>query len=228
MNELFDTELKFKHPFTMLVWGSTGSGKTVWIRKLLKWLNELVIMEKKEIYKVMWCYRKWQKLYNEPIENQLLNMYYVDGPPSLSELTAFNPDIIIMDDLMLEIGDNKLLADLFTKKSHHEEITVIHVIQNMFPKGKIMRNVYENCQYQVFMRNRRDLMQIKMISSRLFPGNSKYFVEAYRDSTSKPYGYLVADFKNDSDEKYSLRTRIFPDEYSETDPRFAPYIYLPK
>lgn len=36
------THALFRHPFTMVVSGSTGSGKTVWVMRLIKHLNALI------------------------------------------------------------------------------------------------------------------------------------------------------------------------------------------
>jgi len=40
----------------------------------------------------------------------------------------------------------------------------------------------------------------------------KFAVEGYEDATSVPYGYLLVDLKPDQDERYRLRTNVFPGE----------------
>ena len=39
----------------------------------------------------------------------------------------------------------------------------------------------------------RDESQVLNLGKQLYPGSSKGFMEAYEDSTSKLYGYLVVD-----------------------------------
>ena len=37
-------------------------------------------------------------------------------------------------------------------------------------------------------------------------------VEAYRDATNKPYGYLILDVSPSSSSDLQMRTNLFPDE----------------
>ena len=40
----------------------------------------------------------------------------------------------------------------------------------------------------------------------------KFAIEAYKDATSAPYGYLLIDLKPEQDEQCRLRTNVFPGE----------------
>ena len=72
------------------------------------------------------------------------------GIPSDEELKqVIKPFILVLDDMMGEI-DPKRLADLFTKKSHHNNFTVIFLSQNLFDKS--LRVPRTNAQYIFLMR----------------------------------------------------------------------------
>jgi recombinational DNA repair ATPase RecF len=72
------------------------------------------------------------------------------GIPSDEELKQVTkPSILVLDDMMGEI-DPKRLADLFTKKSHHNNFTVIFLSQNLFDKS--LRVPRTNAQYIFLMR----------------------------------------------------------------------------
>ena len=43
--------------------------------------------------------------------------------------------LMVLDDLMTEGGEDKELLDLFTKRSHHQNITVLNLCQDIFPPG---------------------------------------------------------------------------------------------
>lgn len=62
------------------------------------------------------------------------------------------------------------------------------------------------------MKNARDASQISMLSRQLYPGCSGLLLEAYRDATKEPFGYLVVDTSPRGEDKYRLRTNIFPGE----------------
>ena len=69
-----------------------------------------------------------------------------------------------------------------------------------------------NAHYIVAFKNPRDVTQIATLAKQMYPGNTKFMVEAYRDATSTPYGYLLVDLKPQTVEQLRLRTNIFPDE----------------
>jgi hypothetical protein len=55
----------------------------------------------------------------------------------------------------------------------------------------------------------------------MYPGKSKFVVEALKDATKNPYGYLLIDLKPETDERYRIRTNIFPDDDRQ-------YVYVSK
>ena len=44
----------------------------------------------------------------------------------------------------------------------------------------------------------------------MYPGKSAFMVEAFKNATSAPYGYLLIDLKQETTEKLRLRTELFP------------------
>jgi len=46
----------------------------------------------------------------------------------------------------------------------------------------------------------------------MYPNTSKFAIEAYKDATSAPYGYLLIDLKTEQDERCRLRANVFPEE----------------
>ena len=69
-----------------------------------------------------------------------------------------------------------------------------------------------NAHYIVAFKNPRNVTQITTLAKQMYPGNTKFMVEAFGDAISRPYGYLLIDLKPQTDEKVRLRTNIFPGE----------------
>lgn len=221
--------LKFKHPFTCMLAGPTSSGKTVLIRRIIKDYDKTFYF-KAEIpvpLKVMWAYGQWQSLYNEKLDK--CNINYIDGLPSEEEIMNFKPHLIIIDDLMTELGDNKKLTNLFTKGSHHLGISIVFITQNIYHQGSQMRTISLNCHYMLLMKNPKDKRQIITLASQLYPNKGKFFIEAYEDATKQQYGYIRVDHTQDTPELYRVQTRITPEELPK-DSRFSlsPIAYIPR
>ena len=105
------------------------------------------------------------------------------------------PKLIIIDDLMRESSSVEAIVNLFTKDSHHNNLSVIFIIQNIFHQGKGQRDISLNAQYIVKFRNLRDRAQIRHLARQVYPENPRFLEEAYWDATSQPYNYLLLDLK---------------------------------
>ncbi len=55
----------------------------------------------------------------------------------------------------------------------------------------------------------------------MYPGRVNFVQEAFKDVTNVPYGYLLVDLKQDTQEDLRLRTTILPDDAVQ-------YVYVPK
>ncbi len=123
---------------------------------------------------------------------------------------------MILDDLMNSTDGS--VTELFTKGSHHRNISVIYIVQNLFHQGKHHRTISLNTQYMVLFKNPRDASQIQFLARQMYPHKPKYLQEVYNDTTAPPFGYLFIDLKQETQENLRLRTRILDKEQ---------YIYIP-
>lgn len=214
--------LTLHHPFTMIVAGPTGSGKTQWVTKLLTEFQNITTLTVNRPTNILWCYGQWQQLYSERIPN--CNVQYYKGLVSsnINSITKGpTPDVIVIDDLMSETASDPKLASLFTRESHHENISVIFIIQNLYVQGRKIRDITLNAQYLVIMKTKRDLRQIAEMGNQLMFGEAKYFKWAYMKATNNiPFSYLFCNLHPKADDTLKLCTRILPHEYVKGSPLF--------
>jgi hypothetical protein len=59
-----------------------------------------------------------------------------------------------------------------------------------------------NTHYFVFFKNPRDDYEVSVLVKQTYPGRSKFVVEAYKDATKNPYGYLLIDLRLETDKSY--------------------------
>ena len=152
---------------------------------------------------IIYCYGSYQ-----PLFNTMKNVTFEEGLPS--NLNTVTNALIIVDDLMSELAGDSRLSSLFTKGSHHRNLSIIFIVQNIFHQGKEMRNINLNSHYLTLYKNPRDKSQIMHLARQMCPGKTKAFQEIFNDATSKPYSYLFVDLRPESDDRMRMRTGIFP------------------
>ena len=146
---------RWQHPFTCIVAGPTGCGKTTFVARLLRNASAMIDPPPE---RVTWYYGEWQTAY----ENlDIPNMRLEEGLP-----TSFDNGkrgLVVLDDLMAETDSR--VTNLFTKKSHHSDTSVIYLVQNLFSKNKESRTISLNAQYMIVFKNPRD----SRLSSQTWP-----------------------------------------------------------
>ena len=191
-------DIRLQCPFTMLVVGASGSGKSVFTQTLLHNSSEIMVNSPRRI---VWCYGATTEMHP--------GIEYFQGLPTEDLLSEGNM-IMIIDDLMQQAKSSSIVSDIFTKYSRHNNITCICLLQNLFPKGSEMRNISLNSNYIVLMKNSRDRAQIQHLARQMYPGQSSCLTRAYEDATRESYGYLLLDFRNTTPEQLRIRSGMFP------------------
>jgi len=194
------------------VTGATCSGKTTWLFRLLRHKDDMFVNPPQ---KVLYCYGIYQPLY-DVMEQNLSFITFHEGLPSeevLNDLADENVcNLVVLDDLMTSVTSSPEMENLFVKGMHHRHLSLIYLNQNLYCKGKHSRTINLNTHVLVLMKNPRDLTQLQCLSRQAFLGKGGFLMEAFRDATSYPYGYLVLDFSPSGEEEYRVRTKVFPGE----------------
>ncbi len=199
--------VRFRTPFGALCFGPTGSGKTVYIKQLLRSRNQCF---NKPPQRVVYVYSMWQILYDEMLEDDptiefTRKLDDVIGNDDYFDKTKVN--LLILDDLADVVANSKEASNLFTRGVHHKNISVIHICQNMFQQGKVMRTIQLNAQYLILFKNVRDRNQIKVLGQQ---AHLPYLSDAYEKVTSEPYQPLILDFRGDCPDAYRMKSHLLP------------------
>ena len=200
---------KFVGPFTIDLSGQTGVGKTSFVRRLLAHKDEMFEPIPNE---VLYCYSVYQDVFAE-MERAMPFIRFHQGLPNENDINDFSDKtnkLLIVDDLMTKIVKSPDMEDLFTKNSHHKNISVCYINQNIFCPGRYSRTINLNTHYLLIMRNPRDVSTMKVLGRQLGIGNALH--EAYMDVHKEPFKYLLVDLSPRSDDQFKLRTDIFPGE----------------
>ena len=120
-------------PASIMITGPSGSGKTVFIRRLI---TENMIYPKPE--SIVIVYSEWQKEY-EKLSNFDSNIEFIKGPMSLDLYNSFSPEkrnLLVLDDQLFEAAKSDQVEKYFVQGSHHCNLTIAFITQNIFEKGK--------------------------------------------------------------------------------------------
>ena len=118
-------------PSSTIIVGTLGCGKTA--------LTESLLSEGK-VFQGPWrpfyyCYGEvWQPRFDTMKKRGVHFHAELQDVADLQRL--FGPTqggVLVLDDELEEVRNNKTLLDLFTKESHHRGITVLHLCQHLFP-----------------------------------------------------------------------------------------------
>ena len=209
---------RLDHPFSMVVSGPSNSGKSFFVSNLIRNADKIFSVKMDNLVYIYSC---WQPLFDELLKIRPIN--FIQGLPasladdSILPVTANN--LLIIDDLMNDASSNIEVQNVFTQYVHHRNLSCIYLMQNLFVQGKTSRTISLNTNYMVIFKNSRDNYQISLLARQIYPGNARYFLEAFREATSRPYGYLLVDYKALTPDCFRLRTDILSD---------TPVVYIPK
>ena len=204
---------RFEHPFTFMIAGMTGSAKKAWVRPLLQQASEEAIYLPPE--RIIWCYSEWQSAYTEMLLT-MPHIEFVKEIPTALELDSYfavnKRNFIVFVDQMVDASKDKRIVNLFTRGSHHRNLHVTYIAQNLFHQGKGSRSISLNSYYLVLFKNPRDKLQILTLARQMYPGKTDFFLNQYEEALKRPFGYLLTNLKTANQDNCGQRTNVLPSE----------------
>ena len=144
------------------------------------------------------------------------NIEFVKGIPTALEQDSYfdvnKRNLIVFDDQMIDASKDKRIVNLFTRGSHHRNLSVIYIVQNLFHQGKGSRSISLNSHYLVLFKNPRDKLQILTLGKQMYPGQTDFFLNQYEEAVKRPFGYLLIDLKTTTQDNCRLRINVLPSE----------------
>lgn len=213
--------LFFKHPANIFIAGPSGSGKTEFVKKMIEYKEDLFDTLPRQI---VWCYKEWQPIYNILQEREGSNIKFLSGIPNDDDEIVSDPSyshLVVFDDMLGDKDEEKIKL-WFTRKGHHRNASVVYITQNMFQRNRSARDISLNAHYFVLFQNPRDKMQVKVLAQQL---QLPHLIEAFKDATSKPHGYLLIDYKPDTPDYLRFRSDIFQNWFTRSSQQ-GPIVYV--
>ena len=196
--------LKIRCPATLVASGPSGCGKSSLVGQIIQNLDKVFDRPPTQ---VVYCYSVYQTLFEDMKKRSPVPMEFIH---ELSEDLRPKPrTLLILDDLQ---NSAKIIADYFTKHSHHLDCDVLYITQNIFLQNDSHRTCNLNTHILVLFKNPRNSSQVVYLSRQIWPGNPKFLMEAYKEATKRAHGYLFLNLQQATPDHLRVRDSVF---YSE-------------
>ena len=99
-------------------------------------------MFREKVYRIFYFYTVWQSLF---VRFQNKNVPFVNGLPTediVQEISDSNHNLLILDDMQMIAVNSSFIANLFSRESHHKNLSVFLVLQNFFIKENMDETFY--------------------------------------------------------------------------------------
>ena len=148
-------ETQLKHPFAAMVAGSSQCGKTTFVKRMILHLDTMVSPTPQA---VVWHYAAYQTAY----DSLASRVVFKKGVPLADDIWRYSNILLVLEDLMLDMST--MSSDLFTKHVHHQNLSVLYIVQNIFNKAKNHRTLSSNTNYIVLFKNLQDRAQVSHLA----------------------------------------------------------------
>jgi len=198
--------VQFTQPFNIVISGSSNTGKSEWVLKLIENASTMI---SPPVDLIIYCYKEFQARFKR-VKGVIFHEGFDESLVSKEKLQNRSV-LLILDDLMTSIKSDVLL-NIFLVMSHHRRVNPVYICHNLYySELKCMRTISLNTTYNVIMKNPRDKSSIECLGRQMFPGDSRWFMESYNHACSlNLFSYLVIDSKSTTPDEIRLRTNIWP------------------
>ena len=142
---------------------------------------------------------------------------FVKGIPTALEQDFYfdvnKQNLIVFYDQMIDASRDQPIVRLFIRRgSHHRNLSVICIVQNLFHQGKGSSSISLISYCSGIFKKPRDKLQILTLAKQMYPGQTDFFLNQYEEAVKRPFGYLLIDLKTTTQDNCRLRTNVLPSE----------------
>ena len=161
--------------------------------------------------RVLYCHTSsWKAIFDH---FRAFGVHFHPGlPEDMTELfpPAQRPGMLILDDLMQETTKSPQITQLLTHGTHHLDLFIITLSQNLYPGGQEEASQNRNYHYTVLFKNPADTRYVKALGNRWL-GDSAFW-QMYQKAAHRPFGYFMIDHHPRTNEAICFRTHTLLDE----------------
>ena len=169
----YNMSLKFFANSNILVIGSTGSGKTTAVLKIIK--ERLIEPMPTKIFYMYGAHQPFMDNWNSGDNPKIT---FIEGLQLGVIDKHEGPKLLICDDLIMSLSRD--LAKHFIAGSHHKETTTIFITHSLFLNNELYRLISNNSQYIMLFKNKRNFSQVSRLGRQVLGVEYQRLLEAYK------------------------------------------------
>ena len=191
--------IKFLANKNTIVFGPTQAGKTQFVLDVIR--QRLVHPFPNQIFYMYGVYQDWMSLWNE---TETQHIKFIEGL-DFNQMDTSYPSLLVIDDLLLSTG--KDVATAFIMGSHHKQISIMYITQNLFPNCPVFRTMSANAHYYVIFHSQRNFRQVHTLAKQIYSGpDLKRITNAYKRAGEQRRGFIVLSFAPELPEELTVVT----------------------
>ena len=191
--------LKFLANKNTIIFGQTGAGKTYFMLEVIR--QKLIHPFPKNIYYMYNIEQDFMCRWNETEEQKIT---FIHGL-GVEQMNTSEPSLLVIDDLLL--STNKEVVEMFILGSHHKQISLFYLTQNLFPNCNMNRTMSNNAHYYVLFHNQRNFRQIHTLAHQIYVGRDvQRITNAYKRASKQERGFVVLSFAQGLPEEITVVT----------------------
>lgn len=195
--------LPLLHPMRMLIVAPSSGGKSSLVAEIVKRKNTSIYPPPQQIV----YFAKTKKSVPESIVNEV---EFCMGCPTNDDFeNASNlPKLIIIDDMQNQSFSSNDVIEGF-QRSRHNNVSIIILSQNLFPRALRSRDISLNCSYIILLFNPRDSSSVIPLSRQIDPRNPSFMSKVFFTHVDSAFKYLVVDLNNVCHSSLRFRSSLF-------------------
>lgn len=192
--------VKFQASRNTIIHGASGAGKTEFMLEVIR--QKLVHPWPANVYYMYGVEQNFMNEWNN-VESQPIK--FIHGL-NFEEMDTSQPSLLVVDDLLLS-GKNQEVAEVFIMGSHHKQISVFYLTQNLFPNCPLFRLMSSNAHYYVLFHGQRNTRQVNTLARQIYTGKDvSRIMNAYIRASRRHRGFVILSFIPDLAEELTVLT----------------------
>ena len=198
-------------PFRYICAGPSQSGKTTHVINLIKFQDQILSKPHKNI---IYCTKEKQVRIEELKKQGYIKkiLFEIPNEKEIKDMVMdYGRILLVLDDFGGRL--DKSVSEICTVLSHHLGLDCIILLQSVFHKNPIYKDISNNANYFSLFSNPRDKTVISHFARQMSPGDSVWIKQIFLDLSRSAYAYLHFDFSQNCPEELRISSHILPHEW---------------